>query len=161
MIWTESKGTMSTKKQQFGSYLRASSYSSTSKNVIFVLGYYENFWFRFKEKVVDTVAPLGEVVVRNEGIQAGIFQPDMETKDFGGYIEIGEFSNSKNPTTTFDEETIMDIPLKESKSTSNSPPFILGKAINELFFSKLSDIDQDIKKFDKEPYVKQGISIGP
>lgn len=110
---------------------------------------------------MDTAASSGEVVVRNEGIQAGIFQPDMETEDFGGYIEIGEFSNSKNPTT-FDEETIMDIPLKESKSTSNSPPpFILGKAINELFFLKLSDIDQDIKKFDKEPYVKQGISIGP
>ena len=57
----------------------------------------------------------------------------------------------------------MDIPLKASKSTLNSPPpFISGKAFNdELFLSKLSDIDQDIKKFDKEPYVKQGISIGP
>lgn len=57
----------------------------------------------------------------------------------------------------------MDIPLKASKSTLNSPPlFISSKAFNdELFLSKLSDIDQDIKKFDKEPYVKQGISIGP
>lgn len=75
---------MSTEKQQFGSYLRASPYSSTGKNVIFVLGYYENFWFCFKERAMDMAAPLGEVMVRTEGIQVGIFQPDMEIEVFGG-----------------------------------------------------------------------------
>ena len=33
---------------------------------------------------MDTAAPLGEVMVRTEGIQVGIFQPDMEIEVFGG-----------------------------------------------------------------------------
>ena len=90
------------------------------------------------------------------------FSQIWKLRILGDTLKLENFQIQKNPTTTFDEETIMDIPLKESKSISNSPPpFILGKAINELFLSKLFDIDQDIKKFDKEPYVKQGISIRP
>lgn len=72
-------------------------------------------------------------------------------------MKLENFQIQKNPAAAFNEETITDIPLKASKSTLNTPPpFISGKAINDdLFLSKLSDIDQDIWKFDKEPYVKK------
>ena len=45
-LWIQSKGTLKTENQQFGSHLRAAPYTSAGKDVIFVPGYYENRFSR-------------------------------------------------------------------------------------------------------------------
>ena len=40
-LWVQSNGTLTLDKQQFGPSLRAPPYTSTGKDVIYVLGYYE------------------------------------------------------------------------------------------------------------------------
>lgn len=41
-LWIRSKGSLTSDQQQYGPSLRAAPYQSTSKDVIFVSGYYEN-----------------------------------------------------------------------------------------------------------------------
>ena len=130
--WIQSKGSLSTDKQEFGSFLKAAPYQRGSKNVFHVPGWFENETTG-KEKG-ETVAP-GAVEV-----------------ELGGKVKnSNSILNSESTTILGNNESLREASVGEILSPVLPPTKFSELIPNESsFLSKLSEIDEDIRKFDSE-----------
>ena len=95
-LWIQSKGTLKTENQQFGSYLRATPYTSAGKDVIFVPGYYENKSRRSSQSPSPAVVipPAREVAPP----PVTGTQPDMESEEIREELNLESVSKSNSLT---------------------------------------------------------------
>ena len=130
--WIQSKGSLSTDKQEFGSFLKAAPYQRGSKNVFYVPGWFENETTG-KEKG-ETVAP-GAVEV-----------------ELGGKVKnSNSVLNSESTTILGNNESLKEASVGEILSPVLPPTKFSELIPNESsFLSKLFEIDEDIRKFDSE-----------
>ena len=140
-LWIRSKGSLSTDKQQFGSFLKVAPYKRGSKNVFYVPGWFE------KETIGEEK---GEAVV-----------PGPVEAELGGkVINSNSFLNSESTTILGNDESLREVSVEEILSPVQ-PPSKLSELIpiESSFLSKLSEIDEDIRKFDSETSGKGGTPL--
>ena len=93
-LWIQSKGTLKAEEQQFGSHLRATLYTFTGKDVIFVLGYYENRFLRSTQS--PSVAVVSPPVMEVASTSSTVAQPNMECEEIREEFNTKSFSNSNS-----------------------------------------------------------------
>ena len=95
-LWIQSKGTLKTENQQFGSYLRAAPYTSAGKDVIFVPGYYENRSRRSSQSPSPAVVIPPAREVASPPVTGT--QPDMESEEIREELNSESVSKSNSLT---------------------------------------------------------------
>lgn len=93
-LWIQSKDTLKIEDQQFKSKLRATPYTSTRKDFIFVPGYYKNRFPRRQETPSEKVINQAKEVT--EAILKRIEQPGMEYERCGDDFNDNCASNSNS-----------------------------------------------------------------
>ena len=151
-LWIQSKGTLKTENQQFGSYLRAAPYTSAGKDVIFVPGYYEN---RF-QRSSQSPSPAVVILPAREGVSppATVTQPDMECEEIREELNSESVSKSSSQTGSegvtgeVNDISIPNLVGSTLQPISKPPTFKHQISNDEIFSAKLNEIDKEISKFD-------------
>ncbi|KAL0006196.1 hypothetical protein SO802_013757 [Lithocarpus litseifolius] len=156
-LWIQSKGSLSTEKQQFGSFLRAPPFQRGSRNVFYVPGWFEKE--TSGEEAGDVAAPgTGEV-----GCPMGestVVQPVLVTELGGNTTNSNSFSHVGIAFTLGKDES-----LGETRVGNSLTPNFLSTKLSEmnptdsLYLSKLAEIDEGIRKFDSVNWLKGGTSF--
>ena len=92
-IWIQSKGTLRTEDQQFGSWIRATQSGPSKKSVVRVSGFYEdrteNMSTRRRREM--KFSPVAKGVEKSEAV----FRTNKETYDGGGFYGVPEANGCK------------------------------------------------------------------
>ena len=152
-LWIQSRGSLTTDQQQFGSYLRATPFQTGGKNVFFVLGYFDREHNNTKkhnrtgetEEVSSVVGSPMVVPVERQTIRVCIDGEDSiddvsvstkkPTSELGKDWETAELNsqNSSLPNLTLLKNQVLT--LNENKTPS-----------------QLADLDETIKCLDSGSY---------
>lgn len=139
-IWIESKGTLQTTSQQFGSWLRANQTGPSKKNVVRVLGFYEDraenisTWRRQERKQFPTQAKMSETAK----------QPEKDSSDME--VDFADFPNTES----------CDVTSQHGKS--NSSP-LEHENMGEYFSQKIREVGNDLGIYDNSTNSAQAEKI--
>lgn len=139
-IWIESKGTLQTTSRQFGSWLRANQTGPSKKNVVRVLGFYEDraenisTWRRQERKQFPTQAKMSKTAK----------QPEKDSSDME--VDFADFPNTES----------CDVTSQHGKS--NSSP-LEHKNMREYFSQKIREVGEDLSIYDNSTNSAQAEKI--
>lgn len=104
-MWIQSKGALTTDQQEFGSFLRAPPYKSSGKDVVYVLGYYEERSSKAREKKAEMAAHAA-VRAASATRMPSTAEQDRDTKGSGE--SINSVSMELNAEVNVQEECVSD-----------------------------------------------------
>ena len=145
-LWIQSKGSLSTEKQQFGSFLRASPYQRGSRNIFYVLGWFEQE--TSGKENWEAAAPSAGEAGRPKG-DSTMPQPVLVTELGGNTSNSNSLSHFESNTTLGKVKSLGEASVGVNLLLNLHPKNFIEMVSNDsLFLSKLSEIDEGIRKFD-------------